>query len=461
MTTTLRELVAAAGLPVAVQHAVARVADGPATTTQRQGVPAALEHPAVFLQAPTGTGKTLVAAIAAANVVQHGASAPHRPRVIALCPTRELATQVGQVLEQVLDGLGRRCVVLTGPPAPRRDTLLFSSPVDCLVTTPGRMLDLMHRHLADLSAVSLVVLDEADFLLDTNFIAQTTEILHATPLSDKKTRLLALSATANSQLHRHLEAASQAPLHTVRIDRPAPPSPSPAATPATTGSPRQLTVFSSPSAQTRRTALHDALSRVHSAMVFVPRRNEVAPLVDFLTQRGLRVAGLSGNSAPSTRRTALTDLAGGAISAVVCTDIAARGIDIPRLELVVHTGVPHSAEDLLHRSGRTGRGTAQTGAVIVMCAPEELPRIEDLAQRVGMEVHAPVSAQAISEMLGAVVNKNTPHTPRNPTRATQTTARQKSSPRSSSGSPRSQRRQHKRRGGPPKRGQSRGTHSQR
>lgn len=398
MSATLGDLVATTDLPVPVRHAIARRAAGPATATQLAGIPAAVAHTSVCVHGPTGSGKTLVAAVAAAHALRAGASDLRQPRVLVLCPTRELAEQVGEVIGDVLAGLGLRTVVVVGPPVPRRDTLTFSRPADCLVTTPGRALNLLQRCGVRLADAALCVLDEADLLLGASFAAQTSAVLAATALSQGTTRLLALSATTTAQVHEQLRRLHPDPLHIVGT----PTADTPAAQPLTV---LTLPGSTAPESSALGAALSTIIAHARSAMVFIPRRRDVPPTVELLHAAGHAVAGLSGTSTPTHRRAALHSLATGQITALVCTDIAARGIDIPHLDVVVHCGVPHAAAELVHRSGRTGRGATPPGVVVLICGAAHLPQVRAMAADVGWQIRATSSVQTIVGLLEENVTK--------------------------------------------------------
>lgn len=378
-----------------VRHAVRAIADGRATEAQRLGIPAVVAHDHLALVAPTGSGKTLVAAVAACIELAVGASAPRRPRVLVLCPTRELADQVSGVLAEVLQGVGARTVSLTGSPAARKDTYALARPVDCLVATPGRMLDLIRRSTISLDDVGQLVLDEADMLLGPSFHTQTLSILEAvTTPRGRATRVLAMTATASPEDSGALQAAFGATFHDIRVAVD-PSTTSPAHGSAAAGPPASLELLPARSEKAVRSALIELCSSARSAMVFVPRRADVADLVAALEDRGVAVGGFTGRSATSVRTSAMDSLRSGKVSVLVSTDVTARGIDVANLAMVVHVGLPHSAEDLTHRSGRTGRGHRPPGLVVAVIDPEEEERLREFADTAGLQVHRSGSARDV------------------------------------------------------------------
>lgn len=389
-------------MAVPVRHAVRTIAAGKATEAQRLGIPALIAHDHLALDAPTGSGKTLVAAVAACIALASGASAPRRPRVLVLCPTRELADQVSGVLAEVLEGVGSRTVSLTGSPSARKDTYLLARPVDCLVATPGRMLDLIRRRTIALDDVGQLILDEADMLLGRSFHTQTASILDAVMRprthAPRSPRVLAMTATASPEYSEQLATAFGTRFHDVRV-----PAHTVAATMAddstASGPPASIEVLPARTEQAIQSAVVELCSSARSVMVFVPRRADVADLVTALEARGLAVGGFTGRSATSVRAAAMDSLRSGAVSVLVSTDVTSRGIDVANLAMVVHVGLPHSAEELTHRSGRTGRGHRPPGLVVAVVAPEEESRLRDFADTAGLRVHRSGNARAIAAKL--------------------------------------------------------------
>lgn len=394
----LRELLAGADIPVPAQHAIGRIASGRATATQAIAIPALTEHPNLFVHAPTGTGKTLVAAVAACQALAGSAAPPGHPRVVVLCPTRELTTQFAGVLATALEGIGARVAEFHGSPAPRRDALTLTRPVDCLVGTTGRVLELLERGAIALDRCALLVCDEVDQLLGPSFLDQVRRIAAAPRAAD--CRLLALSATSSPELQERLGELHGAPPHVVAPalddDRPRHPQD------------RAICVATVDEPSRRTEILVDLLRRARTAIVFVPYREQVEPLCASLDAAGLQVAGLSGAASAAARREAVRRLLAGEVTALVATDVAARGIDIPGVDAVIHLGTPHSAADLVHRSGRTGRGVAAAGQVLALCAPDQLERLAELASAAGLDVDGPRHPQTVAQRLGPVVNKPRP-----------------------------------------------------
>ena len=416
-------MLADSGAAVPVRHAVRTIAAGPATEAQRLGIPALVAHDHLALAAPTGSGKTLVSAVASCIQLATGASAPRRPRVLVLCPTRELAEQVSGVLADVLQGVGARTVSLTGSPAPRKDTYLLARPVDCLVATPGRMLELIRRSTISLDDVGQLVLDEADMLLGPSFHTQTTSILDAIPSPrGAAPKVLAMTATATAEYSDLLADAFGTSFHDIRVlsSSPAPADAAPADhTQAASGPPTSIELLPVRSEEAMRSALITLCMSARSAMVFVPRRADVAALVAALEDRSIAVRGFTGRSATSVRTAAMDSLRSGEVSVLVSTDVTARGIDVANLAMVVHVGLPHSAEDLTHRSGRTGRGHRPPGLVVAVLAPEEEPRLREFADSAGLQVHRSVGARAVAGKLrpSDVIRRPSPPAAKNSARS--------------------------------------------
>lgn len=390
----LDDLLADGGFPAPVRHAVATLAPGEATSTQARAIPELSGHPHLVLAAPTGSGKTLVAAAAVASALGGGASAPGRPRALVLCPTRELTDQVAGVLSSVLEGIGARTLSFTGAPSPRRDMLALARPVDCLVATPGRVLELLRSRRIALSDVIHLVLDEADMLLGPRFEGQTQAIVESMGRAREGLSVLAMTATATPETLGAFAARFARAPHLVACDGEGPSLPG-------GGAPRRIDLVVANGERETSEAIAELCAASPSSMVFVPRREDVAGTLDGLRDRGVAAEGFTGRSAPSTRAAAMDALRGGHTSALVSTDVTGRGIDIADLALVVHVGVPHAAEDITHRSGRTGRGTSAAGLVVALVPDERRSGFVAMAERAGLEVRDEVPVPELASRLRA------------------------------------------------------------
>ena len=374
-----------------VRHAVSALVRGPATPVQERCLPPVIGGADLLAVAPTGSGKTLVAAVALALRVAGSPSVPGHPRGLVLAPTRELAEQVAEVTAPIAAAAGVRVETFVGggPTSAHRRSAAMR--VDVAVATPGRLLELVRARILHLDAVREMVLDEADHLLDRSFVEQVTSILDAC----RDPRLLALTATAAPELLAALRARRPA-LEEIRIapsaseERPSDAgSDGPVA-----GPPRSLVLLIDPDPEAVAASL---ARRCRRALMFTARRDDVARLRAAVEAHGVPAAGVEGGASPTRRTEAYGRLATGEVRVLVTTDLSARGLDVPEVGHVVHVGPPQSTEDLVHRSGRTGRGDAAAGVVVAVVRPAEEWRMLGLAERAGFAVRtlrSPTGAEA-------------------------------------------------------------------
>jgi superfamily II DNA/RNA helicase len=336
---------------------------------QARALPDALTGRDVLGRAQTGSGKTLAFGLAMlARLADLAATSPRRagnaPRALVLVPTRELAMQVAGVLAPLGLSLGIGCMTVHGGVAlsPQIDRL--SRGVDIVVATPGRLLDLMDRGACTLDEVSITVIDEADHMADLGFLPSVTRILDATP--DGGQRLL-FSATLDSDVAR---------LVTRYLSNPA----MHAIAPVATADDLEHQVFVLPPAD-KLTIATEIAGRHGRTLIFVRTKHGADRLATQLTKAGVAAAAIHGNLSQNQRRRALAAFAGGLPRVLVATDVAARGIHVDDVGLVVHYDPPNDHKDYLHRSGRTARAGA-TGAVVALVEPGQvahLDRIHDTA----------------------------------------------------------------------------------
>lgn len=348
--------------------------------------------------APTGSGKTLVFAVAVTHRLAGSPSRTGRPRALVVAPTRELAEQNAEVLAEVGAGAGLKVATFVGGQPLTRDRRALIAPVDVAVGTPGRLADLVRAAALALDEVDLVVLDEADQLLGPSFAEQTGSLLADCPDAG----LVATTATADEDIEALL--ARRCPdLRVHRVEHsPVPSSATTRDDTAGAGAPRRLVVLSSPDPNGLAVRL---AARCNRGLFFVPRRDAVEPLRAAVADIGVSAAGVAGSASPTRRAGAFADLASGAVRVLVSTDLAGRGLDIDGIGHVVHVGPPHSMDDLVHRSGRTGRGDARAGVVAAVLRPSEVDRVADQARSVGMSVEIvdatrPDSEQVLDGLFG-------------------------------------------------------------
>ena len=363
-------------MEVPIRHAVSTVISGPASAVQAASLSDAVAGRDLLAVAPTGSGKTLVFAIAVTHRLARSPSVPGRPRAVVIAPTRELAVQNAEVLAEVGAGAGLRVATFVGGQPIARDRRSLVAPVDVVVGTPGRLADLMRTRALSLPDVRVLVLDEADHLLGPSFGEQTAVLLDGCG----DATLLSTTATADADVEAELRRRRPG-LRVHRVDTPLHAAPDPTAVAA--GAPRRLVVVSAPDPEGYAVML---AARCRRGLFFVTRRDAVEPLRSSIAATGVTAAGVAGSASPTRRAGAFADLASGTVRVLVSTDLAGRGLDLDGIGHVIHVGPPHSVQDLVHRSGRTGRGDTAAGIVVAIVRPSEVARISAQAHEVGMTV---------------------------------------------------------------------------
>lgn len=363
-------------MAVPIRHAVSTVISGPASAVQAATLHDAVAGRDLLAVAPTGSGKTLVFAIAVTHRLAESPSIPGRPRAVVISPTRELAVQNAEVLAEVGAGAGLRVATFVGGQPIAKDRRSLVAPVDIVVGTPGRLVDLIRTRALSLPDVKVLVLDEADHLLGASFGEQTAVLLNGCG----EATLLSATATADSDVEDELRRR-RPDLRVHRVDTPIHAAPDLSA--AAAGAPRRLVVVSAPEPESYAITL---AARCRRGLFFVSRRDAVEPLRASIAATGVTAAGVAGSASPTRRAGAFADLASGTVRVLVSTDLAGRGLDLAGIGHVVHVGPPHSIQDLVHRSGRTGRGATAAGVVAAIVRPSEVARISAQAREVGMTV---------------------------------------------------------------------------
>ncbi len=323
----------------------------------------------LLVSAQTGSGKTVAFGLAMAHdLLGEDGIMPRadRPLALVIAPTRELALQVSRELMWLYGKVGARIATCVGGMNPSEERRSLQRGASIVVGTPGRLRDHLERGALDLSALLVAVLDEADEMLDMGFREDLEEILDATP--DKR-RTLLFSAT----MPRPIEALAKRyqndalRISTVGADR----GHGDIAYQAVTVSPSDTE-----NAVVNLLRFHEA----QTAMLFCATRDNVRHLHAILQERGFAAVALSGEHSQSERNQALQALRDRRAKVCVATDVAARGIDLPTLSLVVHVEIPRDAETLQHRSGRTGRAGKKGTAVIIVPYPRRR-RVEEMLRR--------------------------------------------------------------------------------
>ncbi len=339
-----------------------------ATPIQAEAIPVVLAGRDLIGCAATGTGKTAAFLLPVLQLLATGERG--RCRALILSPTRELALQID---EQALAlgyhvGLSAASVVGGVDMGPQERALRAGAAI--VVATPGRLLDHMRFPYVDLAGVEIVILDEADRMLDMGFLPDITRILDALP---KKRQTLLFSATMSSTIRCLAEDILHEPAE-VTMDTQAP----------------ALAIAQTlyPVAQERKGALLTKLLKqrdMNSVLVFVRRKLDVNRVAGVVRRSGVNAGAIHSGRTQEERIDALEGFRTGHFPVLVGTDVAARGLDVNDISHVINFDVPHSPEDYIHRAGRTGRA-GKTGDVITFVSPDEEERLRDIQRVIGMEL---------------------------------------------------------------------------
>ena len=332
------------------------------TAIQAQAIPVVLAGHDLLGGAQTGTGKTAAFVLP----ILHKLAADSAPRnkfgglgirVLILTPTRELAAQIEESVQTYGKYMAVSSTVVFGGVGMNPQISRVKKGVDILVATPGRLLDLLQQGVLDLGQVQVLVLDEADRMLDMGFIHDVKKVLAVVP-KDKQSLLF--SATFSDEI-RELAATLLKNPQSVQV------------TPRNT-TVQRITQTIHPVGRGKKKALLAHIIQQHNwsqVLVFTRTKFGANNVAEFLTKNGIHAMALHGNKSQAARTQALSGFKSGDIRALVATDIAARGIDIDDLPHVVNYEIPNVSEDYVHRIGRTGRAGADGAAVSLVCLDEE------------------------------------------------------------------------------------------
>jgi ATP-dependent RNA helicase RhlE len=345
------------GLSAELLRAINKKGYRQTTPIQQQAIPFILDGQDILACAQTGTGKTAGFALPILQRLQKPNSGSRRIQVLILTPTRELAAQVAESMRDYGYHLPFKTTVIFGGVSINTQIAKLKKDTDVVVATPGRLLDHIERHTVDLSRVDVLVLDEADRMLDMGFIRDIRKILKKLP--NKRQNLL-FSATFSNEIRRLAADFLNAPIE-IQV----------AARNALADGIEQVV---HPVDRTRKRALLSHRIRSENwrqVLVFTRTKHGANRLAEQLSKDGLNTAAIHGNKSQGRRTRTLKDFKDGAIQILIATDIAARGLDIDKLPHVVNYELPHVAEDYLHRIGRTARAGQKGHAVSLVCIDEE------------------------------------------------------------------------------------------
>ncbi|MFT4256315.1 MAG: DEAD/DEAH box helicase [Pseudoxanthomonas sp.] len=345
------------GLTPALLRALSEQGYDTPTPIQREAIPLALAGRDLLAGAQTGTGKTAAFGL---PLLQHLSARPnptHKPRALVLTPTRELAVQVHESLRDYGKHLRVPATTIYGGVGMGNQLQALRRGVDLVIACPGRLIDHIERRSVDLSGIEVLVLDEADRMLDMGFLPSIKRILAKLPKQNRQTLLF--SATFAEPIKQLALEFMRGPVEVMVT---------PQNTVAETIAHR---VHPVDGGRKRELLLHLLAqdSRVQT-LVFARTKHGSDKLAFFLEKSGIKAAAIHGNKSQGQRQRALNDFKAGKVPVLVATDIAARGIDIDQLPKVINYDLPMVAEDYVHRIGRTGRNGSQ-GEAISLVAQDE------------------------------------------------------------------------------------------
>ena len=329
------------------------------TPVQREAIPPLLEGRDVLGQAATGTGKTAAFALPLLHLLTPDAEPKQRTVALVLVPTRELAMQVAEAVHRYGKAMGVVALPIYGGAAMETQLRALKRGVDVVVATPGRALDHIRRRTLRLDSVKIVVLDEADEMLDMGFAEDLEAILQATP-AERQTALF--SATLPPRIAEIAKKYLREPVR-VRIDRQAVPA-------GEAPKVRQTAYIVSRAHKMETLGRVLDIEQPTSAIVFCRTRTEVDELTETMNARGYRAEALHGGLSQEQRDRVMKKFRANTADLLIATDVAARGLDVQHVSHVVNYDVPSAAEAYVHRIGRTGRA-GREGVAITLAEPRE------------------------------------------------------------------------------------------
>ncbi|WP_327150172.1 DEAD/DEAH box helicase [Nocardia sp. NBC_01329] len=337
---------------------------------QSASLPDTLAGRDVLGRGKTGSGKTLAFGIPVVALLADAKRAPGRPTGLILAPTRELATQIAATVAPLAEVCGLRVTTVFGGVPVNRQIKTLKQGVDIVVACPGRLEDLMKQRAVSLDAVRVTVLDEADHMADLGFLPGVTRILNATPRDGQR---LLFSATLDNGVGKLVDRFMHAPV-SHSVDEAAAPPPK-----------MEHHVFEVAGAAAKKDLVRALAAGSGRRILFMRTKHHARRLAGELTRAGIAAVDLHGNLSQPARDRNLAAFAAGTARVMVATDIAARGIHVDDLELVVHVDPPAEHKAYLHRSGRTARaGTA--GTVVTLVLPEQRKDVAALLRKAGIDV---------------------------------------------------------------------------
>ena len=360
------------GLSDGLSRAVADLGYETPTPIQEKSIPIVLMGRDILGSAQTGTGKTASFTLPMIDILASGRAKARLPRSLILAPTRELAAQVADSFEKFSVNNKLSMALLIGGVSFADQNAALSKGVDVLIATPGRLLDHFERGKVLLNDVKVLVIDEADRMLDMGFIPDVEKIVSLLP---RMRQTLFFSATLSDDIQKLGSKFVMNP----KIIEVAPPA-------STAETVAQHLIWSDSKA--KRQVLRDLLGaeKVKNAVVFCNRKRDISTLVTSLTRHGFSAVALHGDMTQSARLEALQKFKDGEVPLLIASDVAARGLDIAGLSHVFNFDVPMSAEDYVHRIGRTGRAGKSGRAFTIASGKDDIKYIGSIEALIGKPI---------------------------------------------------------------------------
>ncbi len=390
MSSSFAEL----GVPTQLTDVLEREGKTKAFPIQEDTLPDTLAGRDVLGRGKTGSGKTLAFAlpIVARLGRSGGKSRPGHPRALVLAPTRELATQIDAVIAPLAKAYGLTTTTIFGGVSQQRQERALRAGVDIVVACPGRLEDLMKQRHVTLDAIEMTVLDEADHMADLGFLPGVTRIMTATPARGQR---LMFSATLDNGVDKLVRRFLDKPVtHSVDSED--------SHVDAMTHH-----VFHVGGADAKRELVHALASGTGRRILFMRTKHQAKKLAKQLTAAGIPSVDLHGNLSQGQRDRNLALFQGLTHRVLVATDVAARGVHVDNVELVVHVDPPAEHKAYLHRSGRTARA-GSAGDVVTVVLPEQRRETDQLMRRASIQVR-PQAVSATSAQVATLVGEFAPY----------------------------------------------------
>lgn len=349
----------------------------------------------------TGSGKTIAFAIPlVARLAEREAKhfrKPGRPMGLVLAPTRELATQINATIEPMAKAMGLNTTVIYGGISQARQEKALRAGVDIVIACPGRLEDLIRQRILTLEAVEITVLDEADHMADLGFLPVVKKLMDMTPSQGQR---LLFSATLDNGVDKIVQRYLSNPL-THSVDDPQA---------AVTTMEHHVLVVNDQTV--KKQLIVELASGAGRRVLFMRTKHHARKLAKTLTDAGIPAVDLHGNLSQNARDRNLAEFSSGEVRVLVATDVAARGVHVDDVELVIHVDPPTEHKAYLHRSGRTARAGSD-GTVVTLTLPEQQSDVKKLMKAAGVEVNferVTASSPLVAELVGEMADKIDPRT---------------------------------------------------